>query len=109
MANTYKSPEQLKPVITTLEDLYTVPADTQAIVSNFHVCNLGVTDATVRIAVRKGGAAIADEHYVFNDITIAGKDTVQLGDGITLGATDVVSVYSSSGEVVFNMSYVEVT
>lgn len=109
MANTYKSPAQLKPLAATLEDLYTVPAGTQTIVSNIHVCNLGSTSTDISIAIRPSGAVIADEHYIFNELTVAGKDTVQLGDGITMGATDVISVYSLSGEVVFNMSYAEVS
>lgn len=109
MANVYKSPAQLKPLADTLEDLYTVPAGTQTIVSNIHICNLAVTSTNIRIAIRPSGASIADAHYIFHDLTIAAKDTVQLGDGLTMGATDVISVYSLNGEVVFNMSYAEVS
>jgi ATP-dependent protease ClpP protease subunit len=109
MANVYKSPAQLKPLADTLEDLYTVPSGTQTIVSNIHVCNLDSLQTDIRIAIRPAGAEISDEHYVFHDLTIAAKDTVQLGDGLTMGAADVISVYSVNGEVVFNMSYAEVS
>lgn len=109
MANVYKSPAQLKPLAQTLEDAYTVPSGAQAVISNIHVCNLDISSTDIRIALRPAGATIADVHYLFHDLTIAAKDTVQLGDGITMGETDVLSVYSNNGEVVFNISYAEVS
>lgn len=109
MANIYKTPAQLKPLAATLEDLYTVPSATQAIVSNIHVCNLDTLQTDIRIAIRPAGASISDEHYIFHDLTIGPKDTVQLADGLTMGAADIISVYSANGEVVFNMSYAEVS
>jgi len=109
MANVYKSPAQLKPLANTLEDLYTVPAGTQVVVSNIHICNLDSLEGTVRIAVRPDGATLEDKHYLFYELTLAGNDTVQLGDGITMDAGDIISVWSSNGETTFNMSYAEVT
>lgn len=109
MANNYKTPAQLKPDANVLTDLYIVPANTQAVTSNMHVCNIGTTDANIRIAIRPNGATLSDVHYLFYDLTIVPRDTTQLGDGITMGAADVISVSSSTGEVVFNLSYAEVS
>lgn len=109
MPNTYKSPAQLEPAANTLSTLYTVPSATQAVISNIHICNLGATSASVRIAVRPDGASIADQHYLFYGLTVTAYDTIELGHGITMDGSDVLSVWSSTGSVAFNLSYAEVT
>ena len=109
MASTYKSPAQLEPAGQTLSTLYRVPADTQAVISNIHACNLGTTSASIRVAVRPDGASIADQHYLFFGLMITANDTIEFGHGITMDASDVLSVWSSSGSVSFNLSYAEVT
>jgi hypothetical protein len=109
MPNTYKSPAQLVPTAQTLTTLYTVPADTQTVTSNIHVCNFGGTSASVRIAVRPNGESILNKHYLFFGLMISPFDTVQLGDGITMDALDVMSIWSSTASVSFNLSYAEVT
>jgi hypothetical protein len=50
----------------------------------------------------------ANKNYIVFGLTITGNDTIQLADGVTLGATDVLSVWSSSGNVAFTLSYAEV-
>ena len=109
MATTYKSPAQLEPAANTLSTLYTVPSSTQAVISNIHACNLGSTSASIRVAVRPDGASIADQNYLFYGLTITANDTIEFGHGITMDASDVLSVWSSSGSVSFNLSYAEVT
>lgn len=109
MPTTYKSPAQLEPAANTLSSLYVVPANTQAVVSNIHACNLGATSASIRVAVRPDGAAIADQHYLFFGLTVTSFDTIEFGHGITMDASDVMSVWSSTGSVSFNLSYAEVT
>jgi hypothetical protein len=109
MPNTYKSPAQLEPAAQTLSTLYTVPADTQAVISNIHACNLGANTASIRVAVRPDGASIADQHYLFFGLMITANDTIEFGHGITMDATDAMSVWSSTGSVAFNLSYAEVT
>ena len=109
MPNSYKSPAQLVPAATTLSTLYTVPSATETVVSNIHACNLGGTTASIRVAVRPNGDSIADQHYLFYGLTITANDTIEFGHGITMDASDVLSVWSSTGSVSFNLSYGEVT
>lgn len=109
MPNTYKSPAQLEPAANTLSTLYTVPSATQTVVSSIHACNTGGTSASIRVAVRPDGASISDIHYLYYGLMIGANDTVEFGHGITMDSTDVLSVWSSSGSVVFNLSYAEVT
>jgi hypothetical protein len=109
MANNYKSPVQVNPSATTLTTLYTVPAETQAIFSAINVCNLSSTSASIRIAFRPSGASIEDKHYIIYDTIIAGNDTYMINQGMSMGATDVLSVYASTASVSFTGFYAEVT
>jgi glucose-6-phosphate dehydrogenase assembly protein OpcA len=102
MPTTYKVLGQSAPSATTLTTLYTVPSATQAVVSSIVVANLAATTATFRIAVRPAGASIATSQYVGYDITVGASDSTVLTLGITMGATDVLSVYSSTATVTFS-------
>jgi glucose-6-phosphate dehydrogenase assembly protein OpcA len=101
MATTYKVLGQSNPAATTLTTLYTVPASTQAVISSISVANLTATAATFRIAVRPAGASIANQHYVGYDITVGASDTTIITVGITMNATDVLSVYGSTANLTF--------
>lgn len=102
MATTYKVLGQSNPAATTLTSLYTVPAATSAVCSTLVVCNLGVS-TTIRVAVRPGGAAIANQHYIVYDATVNQYDTAFFTLGVTLATTDVVSVYAGTANVAFNL------
>ena len=101
MATTYKVLGQSNPSATTATTLYTVPASTQAVVSTIVIANLTATAATFRIAVRVAGATLADSQYVAYDITVGASDSTALTLGITLNATDVITVYSSTANLTF--------
>jgi len=93
---TYKVLAQSAPAATTNTDVYTVPAGTQAVVSTMVICNRAATAASYRIAVRPAGAAIANQHYIAYDVVVAASDSTTLTLGITLGATDIITVYMST-------------
>lgn len=101
MPTTYKVLGQSNPSATTLTTLYTVPAATSAVVSSIVVANLTSTSATFRIAVRPAGASITNAHYVGYDITVGASDSTVLTMGITMAATDVLSVYGSTANLTF--------
>ena len=101
MATTYKVLGQSNPAATTLTSLYTVPAATQAVISSISVANLTATAATFRIAVRPAGASISNQHYLGYDITVGASDTTIITVGVTMAATDVLSVYASTANLVF--------
>jgi len=102
MATTYKVLGQSAPSATTNTTLYTVPAATSTIVSTLSVCNRGVS-TTFRVAVRPAGAAIANEHYVIYDSYVNAGDTIFLTIGITLAATDVVTIYAGTANISFGL------
>jgi glucose-6-phosphate dehydrogenase assembly protein OpcA len=102
MPTTYKVLGQVNPSATTATTLYTVPASTQTIVSTISVCNQASTAATYRIAVRVAGSALSAEEYIVYGATVAASDSTFITVGVTLGATDVLTVYSSSATLSFN-------
>jgi hypothetical protein len=102
MPTTYKVLGQSNPSATTATTLYTVPSSTQAVVSTITVCNQAATAATYRIAVRVAGASLAASQYLAYDVSLPGNATDTLTLGVTLGATDVITVYASSATVSFN-------
>jgi glucose-6-phosphate dehydrogenase assembly protein OpcA len=103
MANTIKVLGQSNPTAATLSTLYTVPALTSTVVSTITVCNRSATATSFRIAIRPAGASISNEHYLYYDVTIAGNDTFAATLGITLAATDVVSVYATLATLSFSI------
>jgi len=103
MATTIKVLGQSSPSATTLTTLYTVPASTSTVCSSVTVCNRSATATTFRIAVRPAGAAIADQHYLYYDVQIAGNDTFIATIGLTLATTDVVSVYATLATLSFHL------
>ena len=103
MAYVYKVLAQSAPSATTNTDIYTVGAGKQAIVSTITVANRSAGAKSYRIAVRPAGVTLANQHYLAYDVAIAANDTTALTLGITLTATDVVTVYASTADLSFGI------
>lgn len=97
MATTYKILGQSEPGTTANADLYTVPASTEAIVSTIVVANTSATDTTFRIFVREGGATASTGNAIAYDTAMTANTQAAFTLGITLQATDVITVRSASG------------
>jgi len=102
MATTYKVLGQSNPAATTLTTLYTVPASTPTVISTITVANQAATAATYRIAVRIAAAGISAAQYLAYDVSLPANATDTLTLGVTVAATDVISVYASSATMSFN-------
>jgi len=105
----YKVLGQANPGANADATLYTVPAATQAVVSTLTICNQTGTPLTFRVAVRPAGEALAAKHYIAYDSPVDPNDTVTLTLGITLAATDVITVRGSSGSMSFSAFGSEIT
>lgn len=103
MATAYKVLGQVAPSATTDTTLYTVPAATNTIVSTITVANRALVAKSYRIAIRPAGASIVNQHYIAYDVVISASDTTALTLGITLNATDVISVYASTADLSFGV------
>jgi hypothetical protein len=109
MAIAYKVLGQSAPSATTNTNIYTVGSGKQAIVSTITVCNRSASARTYRIAIRPAGATLANEHYIAYDVILPASDTVSLTLGITLDATDVVTVYASTTDLSFGIFGTEIS
>jgi hypothetical protein len=101
MATTYKVLGQSNPAATTATTLYTTPAATNAVISTIVICNQTAVAATYRVSVRPAGAAQTAAMYLAYDVTVAASDSTALTLGITLAATDVLTVYGSTATLSF--------
>ena len=102
MPTTYKVLGQSNPSATAATTLYTVPSATQAVVSTITIVNQTSTAGTYRVSVRVAGAAADAKQYLAYDVSLPGNATDTLTLGLTLGATDVVTVYASAATFSFN-------
>ena len=101
MATTYKVLGQSNPSAASDTTLYTVPGSTSTVVSTIVVANLG-TSGTYRIAIRPAGASIANEHYIAYEGALNANDSITWTLGVTLAATDVITVRASNTSFAFN-------
>lgn len=105
MAVEYKVLGQSAPANTSNANLYTVPAGRQAVVSTVLVTNTTVTDAKCRIFVRVAGATAAQSNAVIYDADVTANDFKAVTIGITLGATDVITVYTNTANALTFQAY----
>jgi hypothetical protein len=109
MASVYKVLGQSAPAATTATNVYTVPAATEAVVSTVVIANRAAVSATFRLSVRPGGASQANQHYIAYDVAIQANDSTTLTLGVTLAATDVITVYGSTADLSWNVFGTEIT
>jgi hypothetical protein len=103
MATTYKVLGQSAPSAASPVTLYTVPGATQTVVSTINVVNTsGSVADTVRIAIRPAGETLENKHYIVDDLSLNPTATFTYTGGVTLSATDVITVYSANGTSSFN-------
>lgn len=102
MPTNYKVLGQSAPAAMTNTTLYTTPNDKSAVCSTLAIANRGVS-TFIRVAVRPGGAPIANQHYIAYDVPVNQYDSIFLTVGMTLAATDVVTVYAGTSDVSFSL------
>ena len=102
MATNYKVLGQSAPSATTDTTLYTVPSATEAVVSSITVCNRGSSGGTYRIAIRPAGASIANQHYIAYDVALGATSSETWTIGVTVTATDVITIRASSADFSFS-------
>lgn len=109
MALVNKTLGQVATAATTATTLYTVPASTSAICSTLVVCNQSATPATFRVAVRVAALALTGKQYTHYDVPLSANNTYMATIGLTLAASDVVTVYASTANLSFSLFGSEIT
>lgn len=97
MAINYKVLGQAMPTGTSETDLYTVPSATETIVSTLTISNVSGSSANARVWVRVNGATAATSNAILYDVSLAANSVAAFTLGLTLDATDIVTVRSSTG------------
>jgi hypothetical protein len=100
MATSYKVLGQQAPASTSAT-LYTVPSATETVVSTINACNTGASTATIDIAIRPNGDTLAAKHYIVKSLSLNSGSTFTYTAGVTLDASDVITVVSSTNDVAF--------
>ena len=96
---TYKVLGQSAPSAATATTLFT--ASSATIISTLNAANIGGTQDTIRIAIRPSGATLANQHYIAYGVPLAAGAVFSIQGGLTLANTDVVTVYSTTGNTSF--------
>lgn len=109
MAISYLILGQSAPAATTNTDLYTVGAGKQAVCSTLSVANRGASTVKFRVAIRKNGATLANQHYVIYETEIAAGAHYGVTEGWSLAAGDIVTVYATTADLSFSLFGSEVT
>lgn len=100
MAQAYKTLGQVDLTTTSLTDIYTVPAATESIISTIVIANRTASATTYSIAVRTTGDAISNKHWIAFGVPIGANNSTTLTLGITVQATDVISVSAADANAV---------
>lgn len=101
----YKILGQSAPANTSNADLYTVPASTQTVVSSLTITNTTATSATARIFVRNNAATAATSNAILYDAPISANSVVTLTVGITIDASDVITIQTGTANALTFMAF----
>lgn len=105
MATTFKVLGQSAPANTSAADLYTVGSGKTAIISTLAITNVSASNAKARVYVRVAGATAAASNAIVYDATISANSTIALTLGITLAATDVLTVATDTANALTFMAF----
>ncbi len=90
------------------DDLYTVPASTEAIVF-VEAANGGSTERTIRIMHAPAGAAENADHRKVWDLPVPPNDSYVHPKPLYMATTDVLRVRASSTDITFTADGIQIT
>lgn len=98
------------PADTANTNLYTVPSATQAVISTLHVANTSASTCTFDVYVRIAGVTAGNANAIAKDVSIGANSMITITTGITVAATDVITVQSSAAnDLTFTAFGTEIT
>lgn len=107
MPAAYKILGQTLPTANVLSNVYVVPAATSTILNTITICNQSAANANVEIIIRPINEALANKHYILENVLIPRADSLIFSPGITLNSAVIVAVNNSvyTGETAANVSF----
>jgi hypothetical protein len=109
MPKSYKVLGRSAPGATTSTTIYTVPSQTEAVISTIMIANRSNTAASYRIAIVPSGETLGNSHYIAYDVTIGALDSTALTLGLALGSGNALIVYASNANLTFSAFGSEIT
>ena len=92
----------------SLNDIYTVPSETQAIIGKIVIAETANGTPTYTVALAPSGASAVDKHLIANTVALTARQTVEIGKGATLTETDVIRFNGSTSAVTCQVWGVEI-
>tara|TARA_R110001599_G_scaffold154923_1_gene340625 strand:+ start:361 stop:693 length:333 start_codon:yes stop_codon:yes gene_type:complete len=100
MANTYKVlAQQEMSTANNPYDAYTVPSNTETVISTISICNRGSTATTYTFGVRVDGEFYDNKQYIAYNAPIQPYESIFLTLGVTMDAGDIFLAMSTSGNL----------
>lgn len=110
MATSYKrSGVQGTASVSTYATLYTVPANTNAVISTIAVCNTSASAASYRIGFDDTEGTPAASEWLIYGTSVPANDTTFLSVGVALAAGKYIRVSSSTTDITFQAFVSEIT
>lgn len=105
MPTAYKVLGQSNPSTTGNTDMITVGSGKSQVISTLAITNNTASAASAQVWVRIAGAAASSANILVPTVSVAANTSLALTLGITLAATDVVTVQSSTGSALTFHAY----
>jgi hypothetical protein len=86
----------------SMQSLYTVPSETNVVVSNITICNRINESTFFDIAISPNGANLSDNHYISDYNLIGANETITLNVGLAIDSTDVIRVRGYNSGLTFS-------
>ena len=105
----YKVLAQSAPSAATATNVYTVGSGVETVISTIIIANRAASAGTFRLSVRPNGGTQTNAMYCAYDVPVAANDSTTLTLGLTVDATDVITVYCSSADMSINIFGTEIS
>lgn len=105
MPTAYKVLGQSAPANTSNADLYTVGSGKSAVISTLHIANVTGSAVAATVYVRVAGATAVDSNALFKSLSVPANGVYAFTEGITLAATDVLTVQSATANALTFMAF----
>lgn len=109
MANAWKVLGQSAPAAATSTTLYTCPNPGQTVLSCVIVANRSTVPTSFRLGVDVNGAGDTDADYFAYDVPIGANESIAIGHGVTMDATDLLRCYATLATLTFSAFGQEIT
>lgn len=100
MATVHKILGQVRPAVTTVTDLYVVPASTEAVISTLTATNVDGVASDISVFVVQAAGSASEANALVFQAELGAKTVQAFTIGITLGAAEKLVVQSATASAV---------